>query len=681
MIISSVGAKSRGTRVAYGFIFGALILGSVTMVYPFLLMLAGSVKSEADAHLLTPYPEFWFNKTVLFRKYAESKHNADLDNCRKAWGAQIANWRRIEAPPAPDGVDAAPPAMDGVDATPPAMDGVDAATGGRLSPAAASRIEAPAPAAKAIDAAMLADFREWRETPQARAIGILGHASGARLFPENARRYRARAEEKSGGDLEEHMRRSGVIVSGWSAVSPPPEMVGRYRNTALTPAARAEYEAFKASRPGRDLYFVDPEAQFAFSQLTNRMDYLRAEAPLQYIRLGAEAADAYRAFVARRHNVIRAYNAAHGTAHESFGDIPFPRMLDDAPRQRVEWEEFLRDEQACRGEWIELRGPRELFAEFRAAKGRAGAADALPRFGEIAARADYEDCMADASYFRKEFTKRNYAHVLDYLAKHGNGIANTLLYCALSILTALLVNPLCAYALSRFKLPGTYRILLFCMATMAFPAEVSMIPSFILMKRFPLWPILGAAFAMAAAYLLAERLRPQMKERSKLLLAFAAALAVGALALPLALGSGRTTVSLLNTFAALVLPGAANGYFIFLLKGFFDSMPKELYEAADLDGAGEWTKFWTLTMSLSKPILAVVALNAFTSAYSAFMMALIIIPDEKMWTMMVWIFQLQSYAHGSVVYASIVVSALPTFLIFAFCQNIIIRGIVVPTEK
>ncbi len=147
------------------------------------------------------------------------------------------------------------------------------------------------------------------------------------------------------------------------------------------------------------------------------------------------------------------------------------------------------------------------------------------------------------------------------------------------------------------------------------------------------------------------------------------------------LGPDFTTTSLLNNFAALILPGMANGFSIFLLKGFFDSMPKELYEAADIDGASEWTKFWMLTMNLSKPILAVIALGAFTSAYSAFMMALIIIPDEKMWTIMVWIFQLQNGAHQSVVYASLVIAAIPTFIIFVLCQNVIMRGIVVPTEK
>jgi multiple sugar transport system permease protein len=138
---------------------------------------------------------------------------------------------------------------------------------------------------------------------------------------------------------------------------------------------------------------------------------------------------------------------------------------------------------------------------------------------------------------------------------------------------------------------------------------------------------------------------------------------------------------LLNTFAALVLPGLANGYAIFLLKGFFDSLPRELYEAAQIDGAPEWTMFWHITMSLSKPILAVIALNAFTLAYANFMFALLICQDPDMWTLMVWLYQLQMRSGPGVLYASLILAALPTFLVFLFAQDIILRGIVVPVEK
>ncbi|OPZ04884.1 MAG: L-arabinose transport system permease protein AraQ [candidate division BRC1 bacterium ADurb.BinA364] len=140
-------------------------------------------------------------------------------------------------------------------------------------------------------------------------------------------------------------------------------------------------------------------------------------------------------------------------------------------------------------------------------------------------------------------------------------------------------------------------------------------------------------------------------------------------------------LDLLNTFWALVLPSLAGGYAIFLLKGFFDSLPRELYESAALDGAGEFRIFWQITMSLSKPILAVIALQAFTHAYSNFMMALLICQDEKMWTLMPWLYQLQQRSDQGVIYASLLVAAVPTFIVFALCQNVIMRGIVAPVEK
>jgi multiple sugar transport system permease protein len=138
---------------------------------------------------------------------------------------------------------------------------------------------------------------------------------------------------------------------------------------------------------------------------------------------------------------------------------------------------------------------------------------------------------------------------------------------------------------------------------------------------------------------------------------------------------------LLNTLAALILPGLANGFSIFLLKGFFDSLPRELYESAEIDGASEWAIFWQITMSLSKPILSVIALGAFTAAYGNFMFALLICQDERMWTLMVWLYQLQQRSGRAVVYASIVIASLPTFIVFVLCQRVILRGIIVPTEK
>jgi multiple sugar transport system permease protein len=185
------------------------------------------------------------------------------------------------------------------------------------------------------------------------------------------------------------------------------------------------------------------------------------------------------------------------------------------------------------------------------------------------------------------------------------------------------VNPLAAYALSRFRPKHTYAILLYLLLTMAFPPMVTQIPLFLMLRDF----------------------------------------------------------GLLNSFWALWLPGMVHGYSIFLLKGFFDSLPRDLYESAALDGASELRMFTTITLGLSKPILAVIALQAFVTAYTAFMFALLICQDPRMWTVMVWLYQLQQTYGPGVQNAAYVLAAVPTLLAFLLAQRHILKGIVIPTEK
>lgn len=232
--------------------------------------------------------------------------------------------------------------------------------------------------------------------------------------------------------------------------------------------------------------------------------------------------------------------------------------------------------------------------------------------------------LADnAGAMRSEMTTRNYRYVMDYILLNGRSLWNTAFFCLLAILTQLTVNPLAAYALSRYPIRASGKILIFLLATMAFPAEVAMIPSFLLLKD----------------------------------------------------------LGLLNTFAALVLPGAASGYMIFLLKGFFDSLPQELYESGQLDGAKETTMMWKIALPLSKPVLGYLALLAFMGAYGAFLYAFLVAQDQRMWTLMVWIYQLQNVAPKSVMMAALTLAAIPTLLVFLFSQRVIMRGIVLPGER
>lgn len=236
---------------------------------------------------------------------------------------------------------------------------------------------------------------------------------------------------------------------------------------------------------------------------------------------------------------------------------------------------------------------------------------------------EHRHVLQNKDDIRGEFNGRNFRFVLDYAAVHGRALWNTAIFCILAILTQLTVNPLAAYALSRYPIRASGKILIFLLATMAFPAEVAMIPSFLLLKD----------------------------------------------------------LGLLNTFAALVLPTAASGYMIFLLKGFFDSLPHEVFESGQIDGAKETTLMFRMAFPLSKPVLGYMALLAFMSAYGAFLYAFLVAQDQKMWTLMVWIYQLQNTAPKAVMMAAVTLAALPTIIVFLFAQRVIMRGIVLPGER
>ena len=230
-----------------------------------------------------------------------------------------------------------------------------------------------------------------------------------------------------------------------------------------------------------------------------------------------------------------------------------------------------------------------------------------------------------------------------------------------------------------------HHILIFLLVTMAFPAEVCMIPGFLLVKSFPVGAIcIGAAvllfFVLTRMFLVKVRLPMFLNITLAAVVTGVAAYYIPPM-IAHAIGRDDLNVTLMNTFFALVLPGLANGFSIFLLKGFFDSLPPELYEAAMLDGAGEIRIFLRITMPLCKPVLAVIALGAYTAAYGTFMFAFLTCQDPSMWTLMVFLYQFQQTYSIPLVMASLVVTAIPTLLVFIFCQGIILRGIVIPTFK
>ncbi len=402
--------------------------------------------------------------------------------------------------------------------------------------------------------------------------------------------------------------------------------IGRYNRLAGTGYASLEQTPFPLPAEGfdglRELWRSFVETQY----------------PLRHVRLVVtpELRARYEAFLERTYERVPSLNQILGTSHREWADFPLaeslpPARADGSVGVREVWAAFVRTLGA------EDRVIGSADAAYQAfLRERHGNLDTLnAAYGWNLAHWEEARMPLDKAYavtyreHRGSFAIApawfNYSTIGRFLVDQGNSIPVTLWLIILSIFASLTVNPIAGYALSRFRLRAKDKIILFCLATSAFPAMVSAIPGYLLMRD----------------------------------------------------------LGMLNTFFALVLPGAASGMGIFILKGFFDSLPQELYEAATIDGAREWQIFLFVTMPMVTPILAINALGAFMAAYDGWAWALIICQDPEMWTISVWLYQASIWWSNSawITTAGFVVASIPTLIVFLFCQKIIMRGIIVPSMK
>lgn len=633
-IISAIGRKHWTVKGLFAVMYAFLIIGSASMIYPFLLMIAGSTYSAVDGRYFTVAPRFLYDDDWLYRKYIEGLFNEGIqmenmvydddvvtfERLRRpasANKAMIASWRAfLETAPVPDYA-----GMAGFMIT---------------------------PSSQTMPMHLRALKRHWQQTIS-EDIAQVNARLGARFVNWNtiglaSKSYLMRRDKPSDSMFD---RNVNAFVN-----SLPQEhryyysVEGFYKRIFLLPQYSGDIAVYNREHGTGYASYTDVHLPRTWAENKTAKEkedwerFVRETLALAWIRAAPDAAPAYREFLELKYGSIATLNKYYTGRYRSFDEVP---LIDDPPLSGValsDWDMFVNGwkdpdtKKLCQLPVGALRIHSLEFMFRDWLKQRHGTLAAINlQFG-----AQYRDFMEiglpqremhtawfmeHKNFLKREFVVRNYIAVAEFILLHGRGVLNTVIYCGLAVLCALLVNPLAAYALSRYKMPSSYKILLLLMATMAFPPMVTGIQNFLMLKR----------------------------------------------------------LGLLNTYAALILPGVANGYAIFLLKGFFDAQPRELYESASLDGAGEWTIFWQIAMSLSKPILAVIALSAFTAAYANFMFAFITCQDERMWTLMVWLYQLQQMSGQGVMYASLIIAAIPTLVIFVFCQNVIMRGIVVPSEK
>ncbi|MFD1828234.1 carbohydrate ABC transporter permease [Streptomyces desertarenae] len=136
-------------------------------------------------------------------------------------------------------------------------------------------------------------------------------------------------------------------------------------------------------------------------------------------------------------------------------------------------------------------------------------------------------------------------------------------------------------------------------------------------------------------------------------------------------------LGLVDTYWGVILPQVAVPAMVFILVKFFEGVPRELEEAAHVDGAGRWRVFWTVVLPLSRPVLAAVAIFTFIQTWNNFLWPFLVTTDPNAMTLPVGLVNVQSTygARYAQVMASLVIAGLPLLLVFALFQRQIVRGV------
>lgn len=229
----------------------------------------------------------------------------------------------------------------------------------------------------------------------------------------------------------------------------------------------------------------------------------------------------------------------------------------------------------------------------------------------------------------------------------GRSYINTAVVTVAVTVGQVLTCSLAAFALARLKFPGRDKLFLGYLATMMIPGTVTLIPVYILFIKMPelLNTVFHTDWFTNDWYFLGKYY-------------------VGRLA-----GS--------NSYFALIVPGLFSAYGTFMLRQFFMSLPRELEDAARIDGCGNLRIYWHVTIPLSKVAIATLATFTFMGAWKMFMWPLLILNTEELVPLQVLLqrFQGQYGSEQHLLMAGSIIVLLPLLVIFLFGQRYFIRGI------
>lgn len=188
-----------------------------------------------------------------------------------------------------------------------------------------------------------------------------------------------------------------------------------------------------------------------------------------------------------------------------------------------------------------------------------------------------------------------------------------------AVVITCLLSLMAAYAFSKKRFPGKQALFMTYLATMMVPGQVTLIPTFLILKAF----------------------------------------------------------GLLNTYSAMVLP-TCGAFGTILVHQFMKTLPNDLLEAADIDGCSEISKFIKIVVPLSKPVLISLAIFTFINVWGSLVLPLVVTTESEMTTLTVAVANMKTMLNKpnyGIIMAASTVSFLPPFILYLFLQKEFVEGI------
>ena len=260
----------------------------------------------------------------------------------------------------------------------------------------------------------------------------------------------------------------------------------------------------------------------------------------------------------------------------------------------------------------------------------------LPVLLILSASLDPRDSMVSQTVIPEGASFQNYSELFaSEIHPFGVWLVNTLKISTITSVLTVFICSISAYAFSRFRFKGRRGLLLAVFLIQVFPNSLTMVATFLLIQAIGLFaPFMG-----------------------------------------------------LNSHGGLILVylGGAMGINTWLMKGYFDSVPRSLDESARIDGASSWQIYWRIILPVVKPILTVVALISFIAAYSDFLIPQIVLQDTRQFTLAVGLtlfVRNGDYSEAWGIFsAGALIGAIPIVTLYLFMQRYLVSGLTTGAVK